>query len=290
MLGANPPGLDGISGQRTLGALARGHVWGVVVGLSEENAGQGRPALDELLVQATLGGHAELVSALLELGANPRHVDGQGYSALMWAAALTDRPDLGLDRLLAGGGSTDSRSHEGMTALMLAAQKGHATQVRRLLRAGAAIDAQDTYGRSALMHAMVGGHPDAFLALVEGGADLMGQDFKGIAYWKTAIHEVQEDVLIHWLEQGGNPSACDQAGWSVLMLAAEAGMVRLVRALLEQGADPHRTSTMGESPWDVATAETCQVMEAWTRATDRKYQLEQLAGQRTTHETEPRQL
>ena len=275
---------------RTLGALARGHVWGVVVGLGEECAGQERPHLDELLLQAILGGQTNVATTLLELGANAQHVDEQGHDAVMWAATLTDQPELGMDTLLESGAPLGARNHEGMTALMLAAQKGHTHQVRRLLQYGARIQDQDLYGRSALMHAMGQGHSDTFLALVEGGADLMGQDLKGIAYWKTAIHEVQEEVLIHWLDRGGNPNACDQAGWSVLMLAAEAGMTRLVRGLLEQGADFNQTSMTGESPWDVATPETGQVMADWARAIERKRLLERRIAPKQENEAEPRRL
>lgn len=111
-----PWSMDGAA-CRTLGALARGHVWGVVVVVvGEECAGQERPHLDELLLQAILGGQTNVATTLLELGANAQHVDEQGHDAVMWAATLTDQPELGMDTLLESGAPLGARNHEGMTA------------------------------------------------------------------------------------------------------------------------------------------------------------------------------
>ena len=98
-----------------------------------------------------------LTVALLLLNAGA-HVDGRygnDLTALMWAAGHSnDVPfsegveTVGL--LLSRGAGFDLADDRGRTALMMAAERGHAEIVTHLLSAGANLLARDDEGRSAL--------------------------------------------------------------------------------------------------------------------------------------------
>ena len=88
------------------------------------------------LMRAADWGDVELARLLISKGAN---VNASGLwdrkTSLMRAAA---RNDLGMVQLLCGAGAALDASHnDGMTALMFAAQEGHAPVVRELLARGA---------------------------------------------------------------------------------------------------------------------------------------------------------
>jgi len=107
----------------------------------------------------------------------------------------------GVARLLAEGTDIDKRDRFGHTALMLAAQNGHAGVVRLLLEHGADLDVTAKYGLSALMLAVVNRHTELAKQLVDAGANtqLCGSGVPGFA-GKTARELA---------EQGGLPELAD---------------------------------------------------------------------------------
>ena len=78
----------------------------------------------------------------------------------------------------------EAKENDGWTALMFAAQGGHAAAIAALLAAGAEVEAKrNDDGRTALMRAAEGGHAAAIEALVAEGAEVQARDDKG----KTAL-------------------------------------------------------------------------------------------------------
>jgi serine/threonine-protein phosphatase 6 regulatory ankyrin repeat subunit B len=152
-----PPALEGAERAEVVLkvlALVRGDPGGSLAGI---RAG-GRPAL----VAAAEGGHAAIVDALLEAGADPKAAADDGDTALI-AAARWGHQDL-VTRLLAQGADLEARNAERMTALMAAAARGDLACVRILLEAGADPEAR-VRGRSASGFAY-GVHRPAIRALV----------------------------------------------------------------------------------------------------------------------------
>jgi len=72
--------------------------------------------------------------------------------------------------LLQAGARTDLRDKNGLTALMLAAEKGHVSVAAALLSAGAGTDLQDNNGLTALMKAAMMGHASVVVELLRAGA------------------------------------------------------------------------------------------------------------------------
>ena len=86
-------------------------------------------------------------------------------------APATGRLDL-VQRLLEAGAGPNHRSTGGLTALMLAAEGGHAEVVATLAAAGAALDERDADDDTALSLAIAHSHASAAKALVAAGASL----------------------------------------------------------------------------------------------------------------------
>jgi TonB family protein len=79
---------------------------------------------------------------------NPDSRDGEGWTALMYAAR-TDDPQL-VKLLLKAKADLEIANRDGETALLIAARRGNVEAARQLLMAGADAGAKDARGRSAL--------------------------------------------------------------------------------------------------------------------------------------------
>lgn len=115
---------------------------------------------------------AEILEYLCVAGANPNLADDAGFTPLMWAAnvgctmcinSLVKNEKCGVD--------VDRRGTQGNTAMMGAAQEGHAGAISALADAGAEVNAIDTaYGWTALHQAVYFGHLSAAHRLLDLGA------------------------------------------------------------------------------------------------------------------------
>ncbi|XP_072941247.1 leucine-rich repeat serine/threonine-protein kinase 1 [Epargyreus clarus] len=119
-----------------------------------------------LLHQAALWDNLELLQELIANGADVDARDQHQRSALH-AAALAERSRC-LPALCAAGADVDARSDDetgGKTALHIAAERGHAENVRALLGAGADLTVASAAGDTALALAEKGSHRHAAQAL-----------------------------------------------------------------------------------------------------------------------------
>ncbi len=110
----------------------------------------GKPAI----VYAAARGAAEIVQRLLDAGVDPGARYEHDLTALMWAAGYADDgSDAGAQRvvtlLLERGAKVDDADDRGRTALMIAAERGHADIARILLSHAASPRLLDKQGKSA---------------------------------------------------------------------------------------------------------------------------------------------
>ncbi len=114
-------------------------------------------------------------------------------------------------------------SHDGWTALHLAAHFGHVTIVELLLAAGADVHARsgNRLANTALHAAAAGGHTDVIATLLRHGADVNARQHGGF----TALHAAAQD-----------------------------GGAAMVRLLLAHGADPALAADDGMTPLALARA------------------------------------
>jgi ankyrin repeat protein len=154
-----------------------------------------------------LTGDAEITRALLNAGADVNARDNRGRTALMW---VIDVGITGVDyavalALLEGGVDVHVKDDDGRTALTWAAIRGSETIVRMLLDRGVEVNPKTVRGRTPLMFA-VRGYPTIVRALLERGAQLNEVDVTG----KTALQHAQElatgetrHEIVHLLKQAG---------------------------------------------------------------------------------------
>jgi len=160
---------------------------------------------DTRLVEAARQHDAAAVRALLAEGINVNEADGDGSTALHWAAAAGDVDTV--RALLAAGANVKAATRIGaMTPLYMAAKNGRDGAVRLLLDAGADANEANGNGTTVLMMAAASGNGPAVQALLDRGAD---------------------------------PNAADATnGQTALMFAAAHNGVDAIRVLLARKADP----------------------------------------------------
>ena len=167
---------------------------------------------DSPVADAAMRGDHGSVRGLLQQGADVNAAQGDGMTALHWAA---DRGDLGMARMLvyAGAGLDAVTRMAEYTPLHLASRAGHGAVVRALLEAGSDPAALTASGGATPLHlAAAAGDPESVAALIEYGAEADARE--------------------------------ERAGQTPLIFAAAQNRVEAIQALLAGGADPSLTTAV----------------------------------------------
>ena len=167
---------------------------------------------DSPVADAAARGDVETVRSLVKQGADVNAAQGDGMTALHWAA---EQGSVELaEMLIHGGALVDARTRLGSyTPLHLASQWGHGAVVKALLAAGADANAPTTTGAVRPLHfAAESGSVEAVHALVDRDADVNAAE--------------------------------QQWGHTPLMFAAAKSRAAAITALLQRGADPEIAGTV----------------------------------------------
>ena len=176
----------------------------------------GAVPVESPIADAAMRGDAEEVRALIERGLDVNAPQGDGMTALHWAAE-TGSTEIAHILLGVGADSEAVTRNGNYTPLHLAARTGSASVVEALLEAGADATTTTSTGEATALHlAVAAGSERAVAALLEHGADV----------------DVRES------EWGQTP----------LMFASAYGRVDVVKALLQHGADPAITTHVLDIP------------------------------------------
>jgi uncharacterized protein len=157
------------------------------------------------IADAAMDGNTDAVRTLLKQGADVNGAQGDGLTALHWAAK---KGDAAMATMLMHGGANVRAATRlgGYTPLHMAAEIGSAPVVAALIAGGADVNALTTTGTTPLMLAAAAGGTASLAALLDAGADA------------------------NTTETG--------RGHTALMFAAAANRVDAVKLLLTRGADP----------------------------------------------------
>jgi ankyrin repeat protein len=123
------------------------------------------------VADAAQQGDRDAVKSLLKQAADVNGAQGDGMTALHWAALKNDA-ELTQTLLYAGANVRATTRLGSYTPLVLAAQNGSAAVIVPLLAAGADVNTKTGNGTTVLMLAAASGNVDAVKALVEKGADV----------------------------------------------------------------------------------------------------------------------
>jgi len=212
----------------------------------------GAAAPDERLIDAVKRADRAAVDSLLTQGVDVNARQGDGATALHWAAHQDDRAmverlvraganvevanDLGVtplllactngstavvEALLAAGSNPNATAEGRETPLMIASWTGNADVVRRLLAAGADVNTKEaSRQQTALMWAVSERHADVVRLLVQKGADV---------HARTAVNTPNR-------RPGMRAAGAAAAALTPLLFAARVGDVESARILLDAGA------------------------------------------------------
>jgi uncharacterized protein len=121
------------------------------------------------VADAAMQGNRDAVRTLLKQAADVNAAQGDGMTALHWAA-MKDDADLVQTLLFAGANVRATTRIGSYTPLILAAKSGSASVIAPLLRSGADANSATSNGTTVLMLAAASGNTDAVALLIEGGA------------------------------------------------------------------------------------------------------------------------
>jgi ankyrin repeat protein len=163
-------------------------------------------ASDARLSEAAMRGDRNAVAALLKEGVDIDGAQGDGSTALHWAAFNDDLETTKI--LLTAGANVKVTTREGgITPLFMACTNGNAAIVETLLKAGADVNSVKPNGTTALMLAAASGNAQAVKILLDHGAKVDA---------KESVH-----------------------GQTALMFAAALNRDAVVSVLMAAGADPN---------------------------------------------------
>ncbi len=131
-----------------------------------------------------------------------------------------------------------------------AAAYGTTEEVRGILDSGVDVNARNEGSReTALMTAAGGGNLETVRLLIERGADVNAKSVEGGTALLVAIEQHNEDVVDYLLAHGANANdkLSVEPGLTALCMAAQRGYLRILKALLEAGADPERRAGDGST-------------------------------------------
>jgi uncharacterized protein len=243
--------------------------------------------IDPRIPNAAMQGDRDGVSTLLKEKADVNAAQGDGMTALHWAAF---HDDLELARMLIkAGADVKTTTRDGnLTPLSMACTNGSAAMIEELLKAGADPNSRFVRGTTPLMIAAESGSPDAVKVLLDHRADVNArEEAHGQTAAMFAAAANRADVLkvlaasgadlsittrVEKLEEqrlddNGNPLPAKggdstvnggnttMGGMTALLFAARQGALDSVRALIEAGADVNEICAGDHSsPLLIATA------------------------------------
>ena len=127
------------------------------------------------VADAAMAGNRDAVRSLLKQAADVNAAQGDGMTALHWAAMKNDA-DLVQTLLFAGANVRATTRIGSYTPLILAAKSGSGAVVAPLLKSGADANSQTSNGTTALMLAAASGNTDAVTMLIDGGASVNAKE------------------------------------------------------------------------------------------------------------------
>jgi ankyrin repeat protein len=224
--------------------------------------------------EAAVVGNAEVITRLLDAGADVESPNTDGQTALM-VVARTGKVEAA--RLLLDRGADVNRVERwrGQTALLWAAAQGHVDMIRELTARGADVNARSMVndwerqvtgepraihrpagGLTALLYAVREGCLACAQALVDAGADPEMADPEGVTPLITAITNGHYDTAAYLLSAGVDPDRWDWWGRTPLWAAVDMNTlphggrpdlpsldrttsIEIIERLLEAGVNPN---------------------------------------------------
>ena len=172
----------------------------------------------------------------------------QAASSSDVADAAKARDAVAVKALLKNGADVNAAQGDGMTALHWAAANGDAALTQMLLSAGANIRATTRLGGITALHmASEAGQAQVVAALIAAGADISGATTTGATPLMLAARSGSSDTVTRLVETGADINAKEKGfGQTALMVAAGLDRAEVVRLLMSRGADWKAASSIAD--------------------------------------------
>lgn len=206
------------------------------------------------LMSASYHGHVIATAVLLQNGASANLKNASGFSALTFAVRR-GHYDAAL-LLLGPPASLRSAQKFGWTPLMQASLEGNLGTISELLRADASksVNSKSDDGLTALLIAISFGRTNTLTTLLEHGADVSSSDSLGWKPMNYASSNGHIDLIAQLLAHGADRNSWDKDGDTTVAHAAAGGHHATVSYLLDRGASIDPVGEYGFTPLMVASA------------------------------------
>src|SRR3954452_22284722 len=159
------------------------------------------------VADAAMAGNKDAVRSLLKRAADVNAAQGDGMTALHWAA-MKDDADLVQTLLFAGANVRATTRIGAYTPLILAAKKSSGAAIAPLLKSGADANSATANGTRALMRAAASGNTDAVKLLIDAGAKVNeAEPVRGLTPAMFAAASNRAAVLALLAKNGANLKA-----------------------------------------------------------------------------------
>lgn len=189
---------------------------------------------EPVLARAVKGEKAEIVSALVDAGADVAYLSPDGDSLAMLATQASTSASAEIIRILGKAKADLNASNAFHTPLYYAADLGNVEIVKALLESGADANAATQSGRTPLYAAIKNGEITALLLSAKADPNQQSQGASPILI--AAIENGSDDAVKALLKGGANVNVSDDYGNSALKVAQNYSKTELAELLKASGA------------------------------------------------------
>jgi len=194
------------------------------------------------LSQAAIAGQIEVVTLLVEKGADMEAGDNEGSTPLHNACA-SGRSEI-VRYLVAKGAQINSRDNFGMTALLFASLRGNIDIVDYLLQNGADISAKTDNNRGVML---LSGQLEMLKYFMDRGFSIDEKDQDGNSLLHMALFRRNPEMIGQLISLGIDINSVNNFGATPLMNSVFRGDPSLTEMLLKAGANPDIIDNRGSS-------------------------------------------
>lgn len=207
----------------------------IILKLIAENLDINKPDTQGLtpLLWAVQEGNEELVSKLIDKGANLNSTYPKGGLTPIMKAILKKKPDIAI-KLIEKGANIDIKNKNGDTALIISILVNLPDIANILIDKGANINDKNTFGDNPLILAISRNLPNIANRLIDKGADINIQDKLGDTSLMYAISRNLPDIVDKLIERGANINIQNNNGYNAVMIAIKNYMPDILNKLIDK--------------------------------------------------------
>jgi palmitoyltransferase len=164
---------------------------------------------------------------------------------------------LGIDSKIEIKNWINEKSEQGHTSLHYASYRGNIDIINKLIDNGAEVEVSNNRGLNVLHMAAQGNQPNALVYFKEKFLlNIQSVDDLGSTPLHWACYTGSETSVMFLLSWNPTVNAQDREGLSALHLAVMSERTRIIKKLLQKGADKKLKDNKGRTPFDLAVAKS----------------------------------